>query len=132
MTGWSNTSRTARASAFDPSITTRTGRVTSRPRSRSPTISSVTRVAFSVEPSTSANGCLVPSMSMPRATTQVCSPKCTPSTMSATRSSPDRSAANSWVSAVSVAATNRRDTADLEVLVAACSVRAPTGSSPTG
>ena len=39
--------------------------MTSRPRSRSPTISSVTRVAFSVEPSTSDNGCLIPSMSMP-------------------------------------------------------------------
>ena len=106
--------------------------MTSRPRSRSPTISSVTRVAFSVEPSTSDNGCLTPSMSIPRATMQVCSPKCTPSTMNATRSSPDRSAASSCASAVSVAATNRRDTAEREVAVAACSVRAPTGSSPTG
>ena len=60
--------------------------MTSRPRSRRPTISSVARVAFSVEPSTSANGCLTPSISMPSATTQVCSPKCTPSTMNATRS----------------------------------------------
>ena len=41
------------------------GRVTSRPRSRRSTSSSVTRVAFSVEPSTSASGCLIPSMSMP-------------------------------------------------------------------
>jgi len=32
--------------------------VTSRPRPRSPTHSSVTRVVFSVDPSTSANGCL--------------------------------------------------------------------------
>ena len=105
--------------------------MTSSPRSRSPTISSVTRVAFSVEPSTSDNGCFVPSMSIPRATTQVCSPKCTPSTMNATRSSCDRSAASSSASAVWVWATNRRDTADLDVAVAACSVRAPTGSSPT-
>jgi hypothetical protein len=71
-------------------------------------------------------------MSIPRATTQVCSPKCTPSTISATRSSPDRSAASSWASAVSVAATNRRDTAERLVAVAAWSMRAPTGSSPTG
>ena len=108
------------------------GRVTSRPRSRKPTISSVTRVAFSVEPSTSDNGCFVPSMSIPRATTQQCSPKCTPSTINATRSTVDRSAASSWASAVSVAATNRRDTTEREVLVAVFSTRAPTGSSPTG
>jgi hypothetical protein len=71
-------------------------------------------------------------MSIPNATTQVCSPKRTPSTISATKSSPDRSAASNWASAVSVAATNRRDTADFDVLVAACSTLAPTGSSPTG
>ena len=49
----------------------------------------------------------------------------------ATGSSADRSAASSWASAVSVAATNRRRTAEREALVAACSGRAPTGSSPT-
>ena len=49
----------------------------------------------------------------------------------ATGSSADRSAASSWASAVSVAATNRRDTADVDVDVAACSVRAPTGSGRT-
>ena len=38
----------------------------------------MTSVVFSVEPSTSDNGCFVPSMSMPRATTHICSPKCTP------------------------------------------------------
>ena len=106
--------------------------MTSRPRSRSPTIRSVTSVVFSVEPSTRDNGCLVPSMPIPSATTQVCSPKCTPSTISATRSSPDRSAASSSARAVSVAATNRRDTADFDVDLADCSVRVPTGSSPTG
>ena len=74
----------------------------------------------------------MPSMSIPSATTQMCSPKCTPSTMSATRSSEDRSAASSAASAVSVWATNRRDTAERDVDVAAFSVRAPTGSSPTG
>ena len=71
-------------------------------------------------------------MPIPSATTQQCSAKWTPSTISATRSSPDRSAASSSASAVSVAATNRRDTADFDVDVAVCSARAPTGSSPTG
>jgi hypothetical protein len=58
-------------------------------------------------------------------------PKCTPSIRSATRSSPDRSTASNSARAVSVLATNRRDTAEREVLVAAVSVRAPTGPSPT-
>src|SRR3954452_20479221 len=101
----SKTSRTARRSAVEPSMTTRIGPVTSRPRSRSPTSRSVTSVAFSVDPSCSASGCLTPSRSMPRATTQQNSPKCTPSNISATRSNPDRSAASSSASAVSVAAT---------------------------
>ena len=39
--------------------------------------------------------------------------------------------ASSCARAVSVAATNRRDTAERDVLVALCSVRVPTGSSPT-
>ena len=56
ITGRSNTSKTARRSAFDPSSTARIGRVTSSPRSRSPTISSVTSVVFSVDPSTSDSG----------------------------------------------------------------------------
>jgi hypothetical protein len=44
----------------------------------------MTKVVFSVEPSTSDNGYFVPSMPIPRATMQVCSPKCTPSTIIAT------------------------------------------------
>ena len=132
MTGWSNTSTTARCSALDPSRTARTGRVTSRPRSRSPTHSSVTRVAFSVEPSTSANGCLTPSMSMPRATTQHDWAKCTPSTINATRSTPDRSAASRSARAVSVIFTNHRETADFDVAVAELLTAAPTGSRPVG
>ena len=67
------------------------------------------------DPSTKASGCLVPSMPIPSATTQHGSAKCTPSIINATRSSPDRSAASSSASAVSVAATNRRETADLLV-----------------
>ena len=106
------------------------GLVTSSPRSRSPVIRSVTRVAFSVEPSSIASGCLTPPMSMPRATTQVCSPKCTPSTMKATRSRPSRRRFISSANAVSVAATNRRETADLLVEAACASTACPAGSSP--
>ena len=42
-------------------MTTSTGLVTSRPRSRKPTSRSVTRVAFSVEPSTTARAVSVAS-----------------------------------------------------------------------
>ena len=108
------------------------GRVTSRPRSRRSTSRPVTRVAFSVEPSTSASGCLVPSMSMPSATTQHDSAKCTPSIINATRSSPDRSRDSSSASAVSVIATNLRETADLLVAEDVSATCSPTGSSPTG
>jgi hypothetical protein len=55
-----------RRTALDPSIPTSIGRLTSRPRSRRPTSRSVTTVAFSGEPSTSANGCLVPRCRCPR------------------------------------------------------------------
>ena len=70
-------------------------------------------------------------MSIPRATTQHDSAKWTPSTMNATRSSPDRSAASRSARAVSVIFTNRRETADLEVAVAAFVTLSPTGSRPT-
>jgi hypothetical protein len=54
-----------------------------------------------------------------------------PSIISATRSSPDRSRDSSSASAVSVIATNFRETADLLVADAVSSTRSPTGSSPT-
>ena len=60
------------------------------------------------------------------------SPKWTPSTISATRSSPVRSAVGSSVSAVSVIATYLRNTADFDVADAAAVTWAPTGSRPTG
>ena len=63
----------------------------------------------------------MPSMPIPSATTHRCSPKCTPSIINATRSSSAKVAASSSASAVSVAATNRRLTADLLVERAACS-----------
>jgi hypothetical protein len=69
---------------------------------------------------------------MPSATTQTDSPKYTPSTINATRSNPDRSAASSSASAVSVIATNFRDTADFDVADAVAVTCSPTGSRPTG
>src|SRR4051812_1623324 len=100
--------------------------------SRSPTSRPRTRVVFSVDPSTTASGCFTPSIPMPNATTHRWSAKWTPSIMIATRSSPDRSAASRSLSAVSVIATNFRDTADLLVDFASASTCAPTGSNATG
>ena len=81
------------------------------------------RVVFSVEPSTTASGSFVPSTPTPSATTQECSPKCTPSTMTATRWTPDRSAASSSPNADSVAVTKRRDTDERDVEAATRSTR---------
>ena len=89
-------------------------------------------MVFSVDPSTSANGCFTPSIPIPKATTHRWSAKWTPSIMIATRSSPDRSAASRSLSAVSVIATNFRDTADLLVADAFSSTPWPTGSNATG
>ena len=88
-------------------------------------------MAFSVEPSSIANGTFVPSMVIPNATTQTWSAKCTPSTMNATRSRLDRSCDNRSARACSVALTNRRETADLLVEVASLVTCSPTGSKPT-
>ena len=118
------------ASALAPSRTKRVGLVTSSPRSRRPTKRRLTTVAFSVSPSTNARGCLVPSMSIPRATTHRCWAKWTPSTMMATRSRPDRSTAISSARADSVAATKRRDTADLDTERVLALIVSPMGSSP--
>jgi len=52
---------------------------------------------------------------IPRATMQQDSAKCTPSIINATTSSPDTSTAKSSASAVSLIATNFRETADLLV-----------------
>ncbi len=89
-------------------------------------------MVFSVDPSTNANGCFTPSIPIPKATTHRWSAKWTPSIMIATRSSPDRSAASSSARAVSVIATNFRDTADLLVDFASASTCSPTGSNATG
>jgi len=130
MIGWSNTAFTPACSALAPSRTNNVGRVVSSPRSRIPASRSFTTVVFSVSPSSSANGCLRPSMLMPRATTQQCPAKWTPSIMIATRSRPVRSAVVISPSATSVARTNRRDTAERDVERAIVSTAVPTGSSP--
>src|SRR4051795_3925030 len=106
MTGLSKTSWTPAASALAPSSTAMIGLVVSRPRSRSPVSRVLTTVVFSVDPSINPSGCLVPSMSMPSATTHRCSAKYTPSIINATRSKSVRSLASRSVSAVSVIATN--------------------------
>ena len=62
---------------------------------------------------------------MPSATMHRWSAKCTPSIINATSSSPVRSAAISCANAVSVPATNRREIADFDTPVAACSTLAP-------
>ena len=80
--------------------------------------------------SSTASGCFVPSMPMPSATTQVCSPKCTPSTMNATKSRSSSRLLISSANAVSVAATNRPDTADLLTDAAASPTACPAGSRP--
>src|SRR5674476_330383 len=110
---------TAACSALPPSMPTRIGRVVSSPRPRRSVSRSVTTVVFSVLPSTSPRGCLVPSMPIPSATTHRCSPKWTPSIINATRSSWPSGAASRSVRAVSVIATNLRETADLLVAEAA-------------
>jgi hypothetical protein len=92
--------------------------------------SALTTVAFSVEPSTTPRGILVPSMVIPNATTQRCSAKWTPSINRATRSSSERSALIISSSARSVICTNRRLTAERDVERAEASTATPTGSRP--
>ncbi len=89
-------------------------------------------MVFSVEPSTTASGSLMPSMSIPSATTHRWSAKGTPSIITATRSNSDRSPASRSVRAVSVIATNLRETADLLVDLADAWMLSPTGSNATG
>jgi hypothetical protein len=83
---------------------------------------------FSVPPSHSPTGTLVPSAQMANVTTQQCSAKLTPSIIKATTSRSVRSRAMSSSSAFFVLATNRRDTDDFDVERAWCSTSAPTGS----
>jgi hypothetical protein len=88
----------------------------------------VVTLAFSVEPSLSESGTLVPSGLIPSATIWVAPASSSPSIMTTASSSPDRSHERSTSSAARVADTNVRDTADFDVERALASTRSPTGS----
>ena len=101
----------------------------SRPRSRRAVINARTTVAFSVDPSTTPNGTLVPSAVTPSAPIMVWPAKSKPSMnkISHRRSSSGRARNSARRSAV--AATKRRDTELCDVADATSSTAAPTGSS---
>src|SRR6266498_2282588 len=123
------TSRTPAASALAPSMTTSSPSSTFRPRSTRSASSERTTVLFSVEPSHSPIGTLVPSAPMASATTTQRSLRCSPSSISTLMSRSVRSRASNSASAVSVSRTNRRETADLLVDLAVVSTCSPTGSA---
>ena len=107
--------------------------MTSRPRSRSPTSSSRARVAFSVEPSTSASGMLGPVDGDAQGDHAGVLAEVDAVDQQADQVQVGQVARlSSSARAVWVMATNRRETADFEVPEAACSTWVPTGSSPTG
>ena len=83
---------------------------------------------FSVSPSHSPTGTLVPSLVMTSAATQQHSAKVMPSIITTATSSSLRSRPISSASAASVAALNRRDIADFESPRATDSSSAPSGS----
>ena len=74
----------------------------------------MTTTVFSVSPRTSPTGTFVPSAVMIRATVIICPATLSPSIINTAVSSADRSRASSSLSACSVAALNRRDTADFD------------------
>src|SRR5512144_2445127 len=98
------------------------------PRATRSASSDLTTVLFSVEPSHSPTGILVPSAVLASATTTHRSAMCSPSSINTLTSSSVRSRAISSASAVWVCLTNRRDTADLEVDFAVFAACSPTGS----
>jgi hypothetical protein len=120
---------TPAARAFEPSRTNSTPASQARPRDTRSARRSFTTVVFSVSPSHSPTGTLVPSVVMARATTMQHSAKTTPSIIMAATSSSERSRATSSASLASVAALKRRDTADFEPLRATASSSVPMGSA---
>src|SRR6202171_3113371 len=127
-----NTSRTAAERALAPSMTTSSPSSNARPRETRSASRVRTTVLFSVEPSHSPTGFLVPSAVMASATTTQRSPRCSPSSMSTLMSSPVKSRAINSASAVSVWRTNRREIAERLVDFACLSTRVPTGSAGGG
>ncbi len=104
--------------------------MTSSPRSRRPTSRSVVRVAFSVEPSTSASGCLVPCRSMPSATTQTGLGEVHPADHHRDQVQSAQVGAEQLGESGLGLRHELRDTADLLVLVATSLICCPTGSRP--
>src|SRR5215472_9929808 len=105
------------------------GRVGSTPRSTRLSISACTTEAFSVAPSMSPSGCLMPSPSIPTAATSTrCSVICMPSICMTRRSSPERSASIKLFMRSLDNATKCRDAADFDVPDPAGAGISPSGS----
>ena len=85
----------------------------------------MTTVLFSVSPSHSPTGTLVPSAVIARATTQHTSANTIPSIINTATSNAPRSRASSSANTVSVAALKRREIADFESPLATASSAAP-------
>ncbi len=118
--------------ALPLSRTNSTPRSASSPRSRSPVTNRVQTALFSMVPSTTPRGTLVPSAVTPSAPTSRCSPIPKPSRNTTSHRCSPSGRCSSWSSRSAVAVNNRRETAERDVPVAVCSTRDPTGSSPTG
>src|SRR6516164_4919134 len=121
--------RIALESAFEPSMMNNRGRVGSTPRSTKLSISAWTTEAFSVAPSISPRGCLIPSPSMPTAATRTrCSVMWMPSICTTKRSSLERSASIKLFMRSLDNATKCRDAADFDVPAPAGAGISPSGS----
>jgi hypothetical protein len=117
------------ASALAPSMTHSTPDSVSRPRLTRSANRAVTTVLFSVSPSHSPTGTLVPSVVMTRDTTTHEPATSSPSIMRTATSRSERSRAISSLIALVVAATKRRETADLDMDLDRDSSSFPTGSA---
>jgi|GEM_PF-6133924 len=117
------------ARALAPSMTHSTPDSVESPRVTRSANRAVTTVLFSVSPSQSPTGTLVPSEVMTRETTTHEPATSSPSIMSATMSRSDRSRAISSPMALTVAATKRLEMADLDVDLERASSSFPTGSA---
>src|ERR1019366_6256319 len=117
------------ANALSPSMTQSTPDSTSSPRATRSANRAVTTVLFSVSPSQSPTGILVPSVVMSRATTAHEPATSSPSIMSTATSISERFRAISSSMALVVAATKRREIADLDMDLERSSSSAPTRSA---
>jgi hypothetical protein len=122
------TERIAFRSAFAPSITNRIPCSGSRPRSTKSESSAVATLAFSVDPSQSPSGTLMPSAVIPSATTQQRPCSSSPSIIITANRASSRRRLISSDSATRVRSMKVRETEDFDVDRAARSTSAPTGS----